>query len=196
MRRLIALTACGGLVLLLPACNASVNLGPPTGGPTCPTRIEPTPKGVNGSLLLTAQTVPGAAIVPCLRALPAGWTFRDFQARKGKARMILDFGRDGDRATVTLTRTCDVAGATEAVSDISGSRRYDVVHESRVSYRSDRFYVTPGACIAYHFVMHRSTGAEQVSLLTRTLGVVERDVLRRYVHDYSDGRFELDPTPS
>ncbi len=197
MRRLIALTACSGLILLLPACSASVRLGgPPTGGPKCPTRIEPTAKGIDGSLLLTAQTVPRATVVPCLRALPAGWTFHELKARKGKARIDLDFGRDGDRAArITLTRACDVRGLTETFSDVSGARRYDVVHDSTASYRSDRFYVNSGGCIAYHFVLHSSTGAAQVSALARALGFVDRRVLRQYVHDYSDGRFELDPTP-
>jgi hypothetical protein len=100
MRRLVAATACAVLVSSLSAC--SIELGPPTGGPKCPTRIEPTPKGVNGSLLLTAQTVPNAAVVPCLRPLPAGWTFHELTARKGKARIALDFGRDANRAA-TIT---------------------------------------------------------------------------------------------
>jgi hypothetical protein len=196
MRRLRALTACAGLVLLLPACKASLNVGgPPTGGPKCPTRIEPTPKGVDGPLLLTAQAVPSADVVPCLRALPAGWTFHELKAKKGKARIVLDFGRDGDRAaTVTLTRGCDVRGATETFSDVPGVRRYERVQVSESSYRGDRFYVNSGGCITHHFVVHSSTGAAQVSALTTTLGFVERRVLRQYVHDYSDGRFELDPT--
>lgn len=195
MRRLIALTACAVLVSSLSACSIELG-GPPTGGPKCPTRIEPTPKGVNGSLLLTAQAVPNAAVVPCLRPLPAGWTFHEMKVRKGKARIVLDFGRDTNRAaTITLTRTCDVRGATEAFSDVPGVRKYELVHDSKSSYRSDRFYVNSGSCITHHFVLNSSTGAAQVSALTRALGFVDRAVLRRYVHDYSDGRFELDPTP-
>lgn len=198
MRRLFALTVCGILVSVLPACNASFNVGgPPSDGPTCPTRTEPTPDGVSGALLLTAQSVPSAAIVPCLRTLPTGWTFHDLNARKGKARIVLDFGPEGGdhAATVTLTHRCDVQGATETFSDRSGTRRYERVQDSESEHRSDRFYINSGGCITYHFVLRGSTGAEQVAALTQTLGFVERDVLRRYVHDYSDGRFELDPTP-
>jgi len=32
--------------------------------------------------------------------------------------------------------------------------------------------------------------------VSHALGFVTRDALRRMVHDYSDGRFELDPTPT
>jgi hypothetical protein len=195
MRRVIVLTACGVLAASLSACTVELG-GPPTAGPKCPTRIEPAPKGVNGSLLLTAQAVPGAAVVPCLRALPAGWTFHEMKVRKGKARIVLDFGRDTNRAaTITLTRTCDVRGATEVFSDVPGVRKFESVHDSESSYASDRFYVNSGSCITHHFVLNSSTGAAQVSALTRSLGFVDRTVLRQYVHDYSDGRFELDPTP-
>ena len=195
MRRLLALTASAVLVSSLSACSIELG-GPPTGGPKCPTRIEPTPKGVDGSLLLTAQAVPSAAVVPCLRALPAGWTFHELKARKGKARIVLDFGRDANQAaTVTLTRACDVRGATETFSDVPGTRRYEQVQESKSSYRGDRYYVSSGSCITHHFVLNSSTGAAQVSALTRALGFVDRKVLRKYVHDYSDGRFELDPAP-
>ena len=195
MRRLLALAACAFLVSSLSACSIELG-GPPTGGPKCPTRIEPTPKGVNGSLLLTAQVVPNAAVVPCLRPLPAGWTFRELKARKGKARIVLDFGRDANKAaTITLTRTCDVRGATEAFSDVPGTHRYERGGDSKSGYRTDRYYVSPGSCITHHFVLNSRTGADQVAALTRALGFVNRTVLRRYVHDYSDGRFELDPAP-
>jgi hypothetical protein len=198
MRRLGLLVACGALVTLLSACDMSFNIGgPPTSGPTCPARSQPTPKHVEGALLLTAQAVPGAEVVPCLRALPGGWTFRDMAVQKGKARVQLDFGRHGDKAaTVTLTRTCDVRGATEVFSDVAGSRRYERVLDLPSVYRGDQYYVSAGSCVTHHFVVHSSTGADQVSALSRTLGFVDRAVLRRYVHDYSDGRFELDPPQS
>lgn len=199
MKRLGVIVAGGLVVSLLSACNASLQVGgPPTGGPKCPTRTEPTPKNVDGPLLLTAQSVPTAALVPCLRPLPAGWTFRDLSVHNGKARIRLDFGRgDGDHAaTVTLTRRCDVRTATEIFSDLAGTRKYERANDSTSEYRSDRYYVSPGSCTTYHFVLHSSTGALQVSALTQTLGFVDRSVLRRYVHDYSDGRLELDPTPS
>jgi hypothetical protein len=195
MRRLLALSAAAVLVSSLSACSVELG-GPPTGGPKCPTRIEPTPKGVDGSLLLTAQTVPDAAVVPCLRTLPAGWTFHDLKARKGKARIVLDFGRDTNKAaTITLTRSCDVRGATETFSDVPGTRRYERVGTSKSTYRSDRYWLSSGSCITHHFVLSGSTGAAQVSAVTRALGFVDRQVLRNYVHDYSDGRFELDPRP-
>lgn len=198
MKRLVVLVAGGLLVSLLSACDASLQIGgPPTGGPKCPARIDPTPKHVGGSLLITAQSVPTAALVPCLRPLPAGWTFHELAVHKGKARIVLDFGRDGHHAAiVTLTRRCDVRRATEVFSDLSGTRKYERVSNSTTEYRGDSYYVSSGGCITHHFVVHSSTGALQVSSLTQALGFVDRAVLRRYVHDYSDGRLELDQTAS
>jgi hypothetical protein len=86
-----------------------------------------------------------------------------------------------------------VRGATETFSDVPGTRRYEQVRDTKSSYRGDRYYVSSGSCITHHFVLNGRTGADQVAALTRALGFVDRTVLRRYVHDYSDGRFELDP---
>jgi len=116
-------------------------------------------------------------------------------ARKGQTRVVLDFGHDSDRAaTVTFSRGCDVAAAIETASDQAGARRYERVHDNASGYRAERYYVFSGGCVRYQFNLHGGTGAEQVGTLSRALGFVDREVLRRYVHERSHGRFELDPT--
>jgi hypothetical protein len=192
------LAACAAVLASLTACDATLTIGdPPSGGPKCPAPAAPTPNRLSGPLLLTAQAVPTAALVPCLRPLPAGWTFRSLDARKGKAKVVLDLGNNNQRAaTVSLTRDCDVSDATEASTDQPGTRRYGHVDGDTSDYRGEQYYLFPGGCVSYEFSVHGPAAAAQVRTVSQALGFVDRDVLRRFVHDRGDGRFELDPDGS
>ena len=62
-------------------------------------------------MILTAQAVPTAALLPCIAALPSGWQAGGADTSSGKARLWLDSDRAGPRAVaVTLTATCDTSG--------------------------------------------------------------------------------------
>jgi hypothetical protein len=146
-------------------------------------------------LVLTAQSVPSAGLLPCLRPLPTGWTFRQLDAEKGEARILIDFEHEGSNAaTVTLTHTCDIRGTSQTVSDQLGTRRYEREDAAQSSYRGERYYRFDGGCITYRFSLQGARAAEQVAAVSLSLGFVDREVVRRYVDDYSDGRLELDPT--
>jgi hypothetical protein len=194
MRRLSVLLACG--ILVSPGCDVSVNIGDgATAAPTCPVASTHPPDRLNGPLILTAQSVPSATLLPCLRPLPAGWTVSDMQAQKGKTRVVLDFGRDDDGALkLTLVRDCNVQSAVRRNSEQRGARRYERAYAARSGLRVTRYYVFRGGCIVHDFDLHGATSPEPVATISRALGFVDRAVLRRHVHDYSDGRFELDPT--
>ena len=77
--------------------------------------------------VLEAQAVPSATLIPCTLPLPGGWSYGGSEVRSGLARFWLDSDRAGAHAAeVRLTRTCDVAGATQ-LPPASGSapvRRY------------------------------------------------------------------------
>jgi hypothetical protein len=183
------------IMAVLSGCSASLMIGgPPTADPRCPAPPAHKPERLNGPLVVTAQSVPSASLVPCLRQLPAGWSFRDLQARQGRARITLDFGRANDRAaTVTLTRDCDIGDATPMPADRAGTRRYDTVNAGHSGYQGERYYVFSGGCVTYRFDVLGSAATQAVSVISRSLSFVDRAVLRRYVHDYSGGRVELDP---
>ena len=73
--------------------------------------------GTGHSMILSAQAVPSAALLPCIAALPAGWTIGGADIASGKASFWLDSDRAGPRAvTVTLTATCDTSGAQQIPS--------------------------------------------------------------------------------
>src|SRR4029450_3036313 len=65
-------------------------------------------------LVLAAQAVPSATLMPCANPLPGGWSVGGFEGRSGRARVWLASDRAGARAAeARLTSSCDVAGATQ-----------------------------------------------------------------------------------
>lgn len=195
MRRVRGLVGGCLITALLSGCTASVRIGgAPSAAPRCIDRPGEKPERLNGPLVLTAQSVPSARLIPCLRPLPAGWTFRKMQAEEGRTHITLDFGRTNDNTTtVSLTRSCELKSATPTRSDQVNARRYDKVDSSDSGFRGDRYYVFSGGCIAYHFDVQGRAATQAVATISRSLSFVDRLVLRRYVHRYSGGRVELDP---
>ena len=63
--------------------------------------------GTGHSMILSAQAVPSAALLPCIAALPAGWSVGGTDIASGKASFWLDSDRAGPRA-VTVTLTADL----------------------------------------------------------------------------------------
>jgi hypothetical protein len=109
--------------------------------------------GTAHSIILAAQAVPSAALVPCAAAPPAGWQAGSFaDISSGRATFWLGSGLAGGRAvTITLAATCDVAGARQVRSDQPGTRRFDRPLSQRPQFAELRFYTFPGGCVTYQF---------------------------------------------
>jgi len=104
-------------------------------------------------MILTAQAVPSAAMLPCLAALPSGWSIGGgADITSGKASLSLNSDRAGPAAiTVTLTATCDTSGAQQIPSDQPGMRRFEHPLGLAPQFSDLRFYTFPGGCITYRF---------------------------------------------
>jgi hypothetical protein len=108
--------------------------------------------GTGHSIILAAQAVPSAALVPCV-ALPAGWQ-AGFPAdiASGHATFWLNSDRAGGHAvTVNLSAACDLSGAQQVKSDEPGTRRFDRGLSQRPRFAELRFYTFPGGCVSYQF---------------------------------------------
>jgi hypothetical protein len=146
---LFSIQASAGL--LTPAHDLGVD-----GTPTC---------GTSNLMILSAQSVPSARLLPCVASIPAGWELGGVQIDDERARFWLDSDLAGDRAVeVTLLPPdrCSVAAATQVPSDEVGVRRYERVAELPPNLRSTRTYRFPGGCVTYEFEFH---GALTGSLL-------------------------------
>ena len=117
------------------------NLG--ASAPTC---------GTGHSMILSAQAVPSAAMLPCIAALPSGWSIGGADIASGHTRFWLDSDRAGPAAiTITLTATCDTSSAPQIPSDQPGMRRFEHPLSLAPQFSDLRFYTFPGGCVTYRF---------------------------------------------
>ena len=108
--------------------------------------------GTGHSMILAAQAVPSAAKLPCVAALPSGWSIGGASIASGHARFWLNSDRAGPGAiTVTLTTACDTSGARQIPSDQPGTRRFEHPLSLAPQYSDVRFYTFPGGCATYRF---------------------------------------------
>ena len=108
--------------------------------------------GTGHSMILAAQAVPSAARLPCVAALPSGWSIGGADISSGKSSLRLDSDRAGQGAiTVTLTATCDTSGAQQIPSDQPGMRRFEHPLSLVPQFTGLRFYTFPGGCVTYRF---------------------------------------------
>jgi hypothetical protein len=111
------------------------------------------PKGsVETGVVLIAQAIPTAALVPCVDAYPAGWSFGRFDVRTGKAVVTFNSDRAGFNAlTVTLEPRCRPAGTRMQPDEVGALalQQENVAFTPR--YRAVRYYTFPGGCMMYAF---------------------------------------------
>jgi hypothetical protein len=167
---MIAIAAIG-----LPSCSSTNYV------PDCD---EP----IGSSLVLTAQAVPSATLLPCVQALPPGWNFSSSVVQQGSVSFWLDSTIAGIQAVhVELTETCDTTGAVEILPapDEAGAR----VFQNPVSldpFRGSREIVFAGGCVTYRY---NFTGGAQAGLsleVVEALSFVPRDVVVRHVEETYD----------
>lgn len=168
MRRVVGLVALAGLALS--ACTVETGAAPSRIAPTCR----------NGDvLILYAQSVPTATLVPCIREFPAGWTFGGEHVDAGKARFWLDSDRAGIQAvTVSLSRSCDTGGAIRVPvdPDEAGTERFEAPEVLRPGYAGLRFYTFPGGCVTYRFSFRPGASFTQALEATEALTFFSRAV--------------------
>jgi membrane-associated phospholipid phosphatase len=145
-RRLIAIAAVLGVAaaavgLAVAVFRPAVDIG--TAAPVC---------GTGHPMILSAQAVPSAALLPCIAALPSGWSVGGADVRSGQSTFWLDSDRAGSRAvTVSLTATCDTSGAERFPSDQPGAERFERPPSLQPRFTLTRLYTFPGGCITYQF---------------------------------------------
>ena len=131
--------------------------------PTCVT-------GGTDTLVLMAQSVPTASMVPCIAGYPAGWHFASISVRDGRSEFVLDSDRAGISAIrIRLQEQCDVTGATEIPTDEPDTRRFERILSVKDSFRAVRTYQFRGGCTTYRFNFRNRSQAlvNEVSVAVR-----------------------------
>ena len=144
------------------------------------------------ALWVEAQSVPSAAMVPCVRPLPVGWTFAGANAGSGRSVITVDNDRAGPGALqLILTAHCGIGAATQVASAIPGVRRYQVRRPHFTSVWYDRF---PGGCVTITLHPQSRLAAVDSGLPHQAmliLGYIPRGALQQALKQRSGGRLHL-----
>jgi membrane-associated phospholipid phosphatase len=138
--------------------------------------------GTGHSMILSAQAVPSAALLPCIAALPSGWRVGGADIASGKARLWLDSDRAGPRAVaISLTAACDTSGAQPIPSDQPGTSRFERPASLTPEFSGLRFYTFPGGCVTYEFHFLPGVSPVLAVAVDSALAFQPRSSLVRYV---------------
>jgi hypothetical protein len=170
--------AAGMLLILVVASTQIVHLFFPVEniGATAPNC------GTGRSMILSAQAVPSADVLPCIAALPSGWNVGNVDISSGKTSLWLDSDRAGPRAVaITLTATCDTSGARQTPSDQPGTRRFERPLSLVPAFADLRFYTFPGGCVTYEFRFVKGASPVLALAVDSALDFQPRSSLVRHV---------------
>ena len=108
--------------------------------------------GTGHSMILSAQAVPSSALLPCIAALPSGWTAGGADITSGRSVFWLNSDQAGPRAlTVSLAATCGTSGAVRIPSDQAGAERFERPLSLQPRFTLARMYTFAGGCVTYQF---------------------------------------------
>jgi tRNA A-37 threonylcarbamoyl transferase component Bud32 len=150
-------------------------------------RLSPVCEDVRaGTLMLMAQAVPDASLVPCVADAPAGWSLSAVHIREGGADLRFDSDRAG-ALTIQLVPSCTVDDAVEVPSDEEGARRYERIDSTAGEYRGVRSYMFEGGCVRYDFHARGRGWAAFGNDASAGLSFVARDELAQRYADMTGG---------
>jgi tRNA A-37 threonylcarbamoyl transferase component Bud32/membrane-associated phospholipid phosphatase len=144
-------------------------------------------------LLLMAQSVPTASLVPCVELLPAGWTLGDVVVGNNGSRFTVTSDRGGVLA-VELAAACDLDRAVELTSEQPGARRYVRIDRTGAEVATTRTYTFPGGCVIQRLVAPQASRQQLAGEASSAIGFTTREALAAAVRRNSGGRLDLDAT--
>jgi tRNA A-37 threonylcarbamoyl transferase component Bud32 len=146
-------------------------------------------------LWVEAQAVPSAAMVPCVRPLPLGWTFGHANAGSSGSVIALDNDRAGTGALqLTLTAHCTTGGATQVASAPPGVRRFAALPATGGGFSRSWYDLFPGGCVTIHLHSPSSLPAINAGLPRQALlilGYIPRGALEQALQQRSGGQLHL-----
>ena len=172
--------ALAGLMLI--ALVAAVWIGGTAFKPARLSSVAPPVCGHGHSMILAAQAVPSSAMLPCIAALPSGWTADLAEVSNGRMVFWLDSDLAGPRAvTVTLTATCDTSGAVRVPSDQPGAARFERPLALQPRFMLVRMYTVAGGCITYQFSFATGAAPSLAIFVDQAVTFEPRSVLVDYI---------------
>jgi len=146
----------------------------------CATSAGPVPGcGDPLRLAIVAQSVPGAAYLPCLRDLQPGWTAVGFTPSQDGTSFLLDSDRSPGRpVTVRLTASCRITGASPSPARAPGVLTYTRLESIRPRFAGQLYDVFPGGCVTYTFDFSHGSQIALTEEFEAAVGLYPRQQLR------------------
>lgn len=138
------------------------------------------------ALVLSAQSVPSATMIPCIAELPAGWSFSGSEIVDGTSRFWLDSDRAGIRAVeVELASACSTSEAIEITPapDEAGARVFTEPIALRPALRANRYIVFSGGCVTYRYRFQAGASTALSLEAEEALGFFPRSALVEQVRE-------------
>lgn len=142
------------------------------------------------TIVIVAQSVPTADLVPCLNPLPTGWDVATVSIDQAGTVIRLDSDRAGTHAAVLrFGQTCEVGAAVDAPSDQTDAERFEFIERIEPGLRAERYYTFTGGCVWWTFDFDDDTPAALAIELGDTLTLITRQSL---IDSVSEGFIEED----
>lgn len=144
------------------------------------------------ALILEAQSVPSAELLPCVEVLPLGWTAEGAVIDSNGTTITLDSDRAGARAVVVkLRNSCDVGDATVVASDEPGTTKLEHRGDSVGDFKGRGYYRSTGSCTTYEYDFGDETPDGLITEASAALTFISRDAVNAHLLESSGGRLEL-----
>jgi hypothetical protein len=157
------LSGCGGL-------PTEFRIGPP---PACNVTWTPPAPSSRGQLLLIAQSVPEASMIPCLGPLPAGWEFTDASIDSSRTRLSVATDTFDLDVGIELLSGCEFSSAEQIPSRTPNATLYSLDRGQTLLYRFD------GGCVRVVFPTMELATSKTGRALFDEIHLMTRDELRQ-----------------
>jgi hypothetical protein len=130
-------------------------------------------------LAIIAQSVPGAAYIPCIRELPQGWSTSGFDPARGGTTFMLNSDRSlGRPVQVQLAATCKIGGASPSPPRAPGVLTYTRLTSIFPRFAGSLYDVFPGGCVRYRFDFTTGPHIALMEQFEGAIGLYPRQQLR------------------
>ena len=133
--------------------------------PTCDTTSR-------GRLLLMAQSVPEASLIPCIGGMPPGWSFHRAHSQSDESALRFDNDTFDLSLDVILTPSCEVSAAREIESDRAATRLFADTSGEKLSY------TFAGGCITFAYQTSQLANSDEGQAMRQAVPFLSRAHLR------------------
>ncbi len=164
------------VVLALGACQSGSDMVPTCG------------RGNEAALVLVAQSVPSATLLPCVAILPAGWRTAGSSIVDGRTQFWLESDLAGFRSVaVELAAECDTSRAIEVLPspDEAGARVFQEP-TNLDPFRGKRYLRFEGGCATYTYSFQPGAPVQLSLEAEEALSFAPRDQAISYAREELD----------